>query len=193
VGDRPRLTGVANLVTGSRIVLAVPAFLFALTPGGLPLLALVVAVAGLSDLVDGTIARRFDRPTKFGAALDPVADGVFYGAVAAGLAAGGAYPTWLAGVVIARYTVPAVVGGVLVLLHRLPRLRHTFFGQLSTALMAVLLGGLALFRGLSLPASSLLVAAEIVIPIVSVLAWVELGLTARALGREREVGSSRVD
>jgi cardiolipin synthase (CMP-forming) len=181
--DRPRFAGVANLVTGSRIVLAVPGYWFGLTPSGLPWLAVVVAVAGLSDLVDGTIARRFDRPTKFGAALDPVADGFFYGAVAAGLAVGGAYPFWLAWVVIARYTVPALVGGLLVLLRKLPSLRHTFFGQLSTALIAVLLGGLALFRGLGIPSGSVLVAAEVVIPVVSLLAWIELGWTARALSQ----------
>jgi cardiolipin synthase len=183
VSDRPRFAGVANLVTGSRILLAVPAFWFALSAARLPWLALVVAVAGLSDLVDGTIARRFDRPTKFGAALDPVADGVFYGSVALGLALGGAYPLWLALFVIARYLLPTVVGGALVLLGRLPSLRHTFFGQLSTALIAVLSGGLALFPGLSLPTSSLLVAAEVGIPAVTLLAWVELGLVARALSR----------
>ncbi|HEY8679504.1 MAG TPA: CDP-alcohol phosphatidyltransferase family protein [Candidatus Dormibacteraeota bacterium] len=183
MADRPRFAGVANLVTGSRIVLAVPGYWFGLTPSGLPWLAVVVAVAGLSDLVDGTIARRFDRPTKFGAALDPVADGFFYGAVAAGLAVGGVYPFWLAWVVIARYTVPALVGGLLVLLRKLPALRHTFFGQLSTALIAVLLGGLALFRFLGLPTVSLLLAAEVVIPVVSLLAWIELGWTARALSQ----------
>jgi cardiolipin synthase len=181
--DGPRFAGVANLVTGSRIVLAVPAYFFGLTAAGLPWLALVVAVAGLTDLVDGTIARRFDRPTMFGAALDPVADGVFYGAVALGLALGGAYPSWLAAVVIARYTLPAVVGGVLVLLRKLPSLRHTFFGQLSTALIAVLLGGLALFRFLSLPTTSLLAATEVVIPVATLLAWIELGFAARTLSR----------
>ena len=189
--DRLRFAGVANLVTGSRIVLAVPAFFFALSASGLPWLALTVAVAGLSDLVDGTIARRFDRPSKFGAGLDPVADGFFYGAVAVGLADGGAYPDWLAAVVVARYTLPAVVGGALILLRKLPKLKHTFFGQLSTALIAVLLGGLALFRGFSVPTTSLLVAAEIVIPIVTLLAWVELGVTARALGRPEEESKLR--
>jgi cardiolipin synthase len=183
VSDRPRFAGVANLVTGSRIALAIPALWFGLAPSRLPWLALVVAIAGLTDLVDGTIARRFDRPTKFGAALDPVADGIFYGAVGVGLALGGAYPPWLAAVVILRYAVPAIVGGVLVLLGRLPSLRHTFFGQLSTALIAVLLGGLALFSGLGLPTGSLRVAAEVVIPVVTLLAWVELGLVARTLGR----------
>jgi cardiolipin synthase len=179
------LAGVANLVTGSRILLAVPGFWFGLSPSGsgLPWLAVVVAIAGLSDLVDGTIARRFDRPTRFGAALDPIADGIFYGSVAVGLAWGGVYPLWLAVVVVVRYLLPVVVGGVLVVLGRLPSFRHTFFGQLSTALIAVLLGGLALFRALGFPTFSLLVVAEVVIPLVSLLAWFELGITARGLAR----------
>ncbi len=161
-----------------------PAFLFALSPGSLGALTLTVAVAGISDLVDGTIARRFDRPSKFGAALDPIADGVFYGAVAVGLAAGGAYPRWLAGLVVLRYLVPVVVGGILLWRGRLPALRHTFFGQLSTTLIAVLLGGLALARGLGLPTTAIVLAAEILFPAVTLLAWIELGRTAAALGRE---------
>ena len=189
-GPPPRLPGIANLVTGSRIVLAVPGYLFALKPSTLGALALTVAVAGLSDLVDGTIARRLDRPSKLGAGLDPVADGFFYGAVAVGLAVGGAYPLWLAVVVVIRYAVPNLVGGLLVLLKRLPTLRHTFFGQLSTSLIAVLLGGLALFRGLGLPTPNVVLAAEILIPLTTLLAWIELTLTARTLARSTDTEPS---
>lgn len=165
-------------------MLAVPAYLFALRPSTLGALAVTVAIAGASDLVDGTIARRLDRPSKLGAALDPIADGVFYGSVAVGLAVGGAYPAWLAGVVVARYLLPVVVGGVLLRRGRLPRLRHTFFGQLSTTLMAVLLGGLALARGIGLPTAAIVTAAVVLFPVVTLLAWVELARTAAALGRE---------
>ena len=179
-GGRPP-TGLANLVTGLRVVLAVPAFWFASRPGGFGWLAATVAVAGLSDLVDGWVARRFDRPTRFGAALDPVADGFFFGAVAAGLAAAGDYPWWLAGLVVLRYLLPVLAGGALVALGRLPALRHTFFGQLSTALIAVLLGAVALLHGLGLPAGTALAVAEVAIPVVTVLAWIELARTARAL------------
>ena len=37
---------------------------------------------------------------RLGGALDPVVDGIFFGAVALGLALGGAYPLWLAGLVV---------------------------------------------------------------------------------------------
>jgi cardiolipin synthase len=177
---------LANLVTGARIVLALPGYWFASRPSGLAGLALVVALAGLSDLVDGTIARRLARPTRFGAALDPVADGVFYGAVAMGLAVGGAYPVWLALVVVARYLLPVLVGAVLLAQGQLfGELRHTFFGQLSTALIAVLLGGVALLRWGGLPTSGAVLGASVVIPAVTLLAWVELGREGAELARRR--------
>ena len=132
------------------------------------------STAGLSGGIGG--------PPRFGGALDPFSDGVFFGAVAAGLAAGGTYPVWLAVVVVVRYLLPVVVGGVLMLLGRLPALRHTFFGQLSTALIAVLLGGVALLRWVGLPGGGVLLAAEVVVPVVTLLAWVELARTARELG-----------
>ena len=143
-------------------------------------LALCVAVAGLSDLVDGTIARRLGSTSQVGAALDPIMDGLFYGGVALGLAFGGAYPLWLGAVVVLRYLVPVAAGGVLYLAHRLPRFQHTFFGRLSTTLIAVLLGGIALFR---LP--GLAVYATVLIPLVTLLAWVDLGWTAARLSRPR--------
>ena len=51
-----------------------------------------VALAGLTDLVDGTVARRFKSPTNFGGGLDPVVDGLFAAALAFGLAFGGVFP-----------------------------------------------------------------------------------------------------
>jgi phosphatidylglycerophosphate synthase len=114
-----------------------------------------------------------------------VVDGIFFGAVALGLAVGGAYPLWLAVVVVLRYFGPALVGLLLIVLGRLPDLRHTFFGQLSTALIAVLVGGVALLRGLGLPTSSIVLAGSVLIPLVTLLAWVELGRAAVDLRRPR--------
>jgi cardiolipin synthase len=176
------LTGAANQVTLARAYLAGPALIYSTVHGGLRLLALSVALAGLSDLVDGTIARRFGTPTRLGGALDPVVDGIFFGAVAIGLALGAAYPLWLAAVVVGRYALPALAGAmVLGLLHRSPELRHTLFGQLSTALIAVLLGGVALFRGLGQDSRQLVVAAELVIPLSTLAVFANLYWSNRAV------------
>src|SRR2546421_703054 len=122
---------------------------------------------------------RFGRPSQFGGALDPVVDGVFMGALCIGLALGGYIPLWLALVVIARYLLPALAGGLLIALGRRPELRHTLTGQISTVLILVLIGGVCLFRGLNQDPSGLLNAAEIVIPIATVATYVHLAFALR--------------
>src|SRR5579859_3314142 len=142
-------------------------------------LAVVIAIAGLSDLVDGTVARRVERPSTLGGGLDPVVDGVFMGAVAIGLSAGGAFPLWLAVVVVARYLLPALGGAVLIAIHRRPELRHTLTGQVSTSLILILLGGVCLFRGLSQDSSAVVGAAEVVIPVATLATFVHLAWVSR--------------
>jgi cardiolipin synthase len=173
------IPGEANQVSLARAYLAAPAAAYALG-GQLGALAVVVAIAGLTDLVDGTMARRFDRPSNLGGALDPVVDGVFMGSTTLGLAFGGALPLWLAAVVIARYLLPALAGGLLLALGRRPELRHTLTGQISTTLILMLVGGVALFRGLGQDPDGYLTAAEVVIPVVTIATWAHL---AWSLGR----------
>jgi cardiolipin synthase (CMP-forming) len=170
--------GIANQISFARVFLAVPAFVYALG-GSFGAIAVVVALAGLSDLVDGTVARRFEHPSNLGGGLDPVVDGVFMGSLTIGLALGGALPLWLALVVIARYLLPALAGGLLILLGRRPELRHTLTGQVSTALILVLVGGVCLFRGLNQDASALVSAAEVVIPIATAATFVHLAWVSR--------------
>lgn len=175
--------GIANQVSLARAYLAAPALAYSVSPGHLGLLAVVLAIAGLTDLVDGTIARRFDRPSTLGGGLDPVVDGVLLGAVAIGLAVGGVFPVWLAIVIILRYLLPAIGALVLISMRRRPELRHTVSGQISTALIIVLVGGMCLFRFLNQNASNVVVGAEVVIPIATAATFVHLGWAA--FGRPR--------
>ncbi|HEV8596414.1 MAG TPA: CDP-alcohol phosphatidyltransferase family protein [Candidatus Dormibacteraeota bacterium] len=172
------IPGEANQVSLARAYLAAPAFAYALT-GQFGLLAVTVAVAGLTDLVDGTVARRFAHPTHFGGGLDPVVDGLFTGALCIGLALGGALPLWLALVVIARYLLPALGGGLLILLGRRPELHHTLTGQVSTVLILVLVGGVCLLRGLHQDANALLIGAEVAIPLATLATFVHLAWASR--------------
>jgi cardiolipin synthase len=173
------IPGTANQVSLARAYLAAPALVYSLAPDHLGLLAVVLALAGLTDLVDGTIARRFDKPSTLGGGLDPVVDGVLLGAVAVGLAVGGIFPLWLAAVIIVRYLLPAAVGLVLLSTGRRPELRHSLSGQISTALIIVLVGGICLFRFLNQDVRNVVIGAEIVIPIATVATFVHLGWLAR--------------
>lgn len=173
------IPGIANQVSLARAYLAAPALVYSVVPGRLGPLAVVLAIGGLTDLVDGTIARRFDRPSTLGGGLDPVVDGLFLGAVAIGLGVGGTFPLWLSLVIVARYLLPALAGAALIAAHRRPELRHTVTGQISTSLIIVLLGGICLFRFMNQDASNVVIGAEIVIPIATVATMVHLALLAR--------------
>lgn len=171
------IPGEANQVSLARAYLAAPAFFYAQSEQ-LGAVAVTVAVAGVTDLVDGTVARRFSHPSNLGGALDPLVDGIFMAALVFGLAGGGILPLWLAIVVVGRYALPALGGGVLILAGRRPELRHTLTGQVSTVLILVLVGGVALIRGLGQDASGWLAGAEVVIPIATVATFVHLGFAA---------------
>jgi cardiolipin synthase (CMP-forming) len=173
------IPGIANQVSLARAYLAAPALVYSLMLGSLGPLAVVLAIGGLTDLVDGTIARRFDRPSTLGGGLDPVVDGLFLGAVAVGLAVSGTFPVWLGFVIVARYLVPTLAGVALIAADRRPELRHTVTGQISTSLIIVLLGGICLFRFLKQDAGNVVIGAEIVIPIATVATMVHLAWLAR--------------
>jgi cardiolipin synthase len=175
----PFLPGFANQATVLRAYLAGPALVYALHPSGLGGLAVTVALAGFSDLIDGQIARRLERPTQLGGGLDPVVDGFFFGAAAVGLVLGGALPSWLAITVGVRYGLPAVAGVLLLLMRRHVQLRHTPLGQVSTTVIALVLGGVALFRGLGVDASWFDIVGEIVIPVTTLGCWLNLAWANR--------------
>lgn len=85
---------IANLVTASRIVLSAPLFA-ALTSGaeGARWWALgVLALAGLTDVVDGRIARALNQTSALGAMLDLIADRLLTLTLAVGLIVSGALP-----------------------------------------------------------------------------------------------------
>ena len=173
--------GAANQVSLARAYLAGPALLYAVA-GWFGPLAVTVAVAAVTDLVDGTVARRFSQPSTFGGGLDPVVDGLFAGALSIGLALGGAFPLWLALVIVARYLLPAMGGGLLILWGRRPELRHTLTGQVSTVLILILVGGVCLFRALHQDSSGLASAAMVVIPIATVATFAHLAWASRRVG-----------
>ena len=181
------IPGEANQVTLSRAYLAGPALAYAVQQEYAPL-AVTVAIAGVTDLLDGTVARRLGQLSNFGGGLDPVVDGIFMGAFVIGIAIGGAIPLWLALVVIARYLLPALAAGALLLTGRRPELRHTLTGQVSTTLILVLLGGICLFRGLDQDPGNLVTAAEIVIPIATVATFVHLAFALRRPAAAPEPG-----
>jgi len=65
---------IANIITGFRIVLSLPLLLIPLTSAWFCVLYLL---CGLSDMIDGAIARKTNAVSSFGSKLDTVSDFVF--------------------------------------------------------------------------------------------------------------------
>lgn len=63
---------------------------------------LVLALSGVTDYLDGYLARRLDQITKLGAVLDQFADRLYVLSTLVGLAARGIIPWWLMGVLVGR-------------------------------------------------------------------------------------------
>ncbi|GAB4183887.1 MAG: hypothetical protein OHK0024_23850 [Thalassobaculales bacterium] len=101
---------LANLITFGRI-LAVPLVVWLLGTGRYEGAFLVFVAAGLSDAVDGLLAKRFDAVTELGAHLDPVADKALLVSVYLTMGQIGMVPAWLVILVVFRDAL--IVGGVL--------------------------------------------------------------------------------
>ena len=65
---------IANIITGSRIVLSLPLLFISLSSAWFYILYLL---CGLTDMIDGVIARKTGAVSKFGARLDTISDFVF--------------------------------------------------------------------------------------------------------------------
>ncbi|MBQ6065876.1 MAG: CDP-alcohol phosphatidyltransferase family protein [Clostridia bacterium] len=68
---------MANIITGIRIVLSVALLFF---PAFSPAFYALYLTAGLSDMIDSTVARKTGKESEFGAKLDTAADLVFFSA-----------------------------------------------------------------------------------------------------------------
>ena len=68
------MTTFINLITFSRILLAVVIFMLLMSPNGYLLSLILFFFAGISDYFDGYLARKYKIESQFGEVLDPIAD-----------------------------------------------------------------------------------------------------------------------
>jgi len=104
---------IPNLLTILRILLT-PLLVIFLIDKRFDLAFAVFAAAGISDGLDGFLARVMKQKTRIGAILDPIADKALLASAYITLAVIGLVPNWLAVIVISRDII--IVFGVLVLL-----------------------------------------------------------------------------
>jgi cardiolipin synthase len=105
-----RLAWLPNTICVLRIALVLP-IVWLLIGGAYESALVLIMIAGLSDGLDGFLARRFGWTSRIGGLLDPLADKLLLVSVFAALTWNGLVPVWLLAVVIGRDIV--IVSGAL--------------------------------------------------------------------------------
>ena len=128
---------IPNLITLARI-LAVPVILWAITSGETQIAFVLFLVAGLSDLVDGYLAKRFGMATELGAYLDPLADKAMIVSIYVALGIIEAIPRWLVILVVSRDIM--IVGAVILswLVDKPVKLKPLTVSKLNTVVQIML-------------------------------------------------------
>ncbi len=162
-----------NLITVARL-LSVPLLIFLLMNADWKSAAVLFVLAGISDGVDGFIARHFDQRSKLGAYLDPVADKLLLVSVFVVLAVMGQLPAWLALLVVSRDVLIVVAVLLSSLIGHPVEVRPIFVSKANTACQIALLV-LVLFQlGFGMGLGSLriaLVAAVAALTVLSAAAY----------------------
>jgi len=129
-----------NLMSLFRVALAPVAVALLARPGRTAMLACaaVMVLAGITDALDGWMARRRGQVSDLGIALDPIADKLFAAALVIGLILYREFPIWLAAAILSRDLLILAVG-MLLLRGRRVNLPSNLTGKYAFAAIAVLL------------------------------------------------------
>ncbi len=169
---------LANLLTIARMVM-VPAFIMLVVSNHPGWALAIFATAGISDALDGFIARRFGQGTSLGAFLDPIADKMLITAALVVLSLPdhpasfphffllNRFPILLTILTISRDVLIVLIALVIHLATGLTRFPPTLYGKITTVIQVVTVGVILLYNTLG-------ILSTVVVPF---LIWLTLAAT----------------
>ena len=175
-----RLTvSIPNLITLGRILL-VPVVVWAIIYGELWLAFVLFLAAGVSDAVDGFLAKRFNMASELGAYLDPLADKTLIVSIYVTLGIAGKIPLWLVILVVSRDIM--IIGAIMLswLLGSPLKVKPLLVSKLNTVAQIVFACVVLASLGFNLHADNLIVA---LIPVVAALTLLSVAAYVRAFVR----------
>lgn len=177
------LAPIPNIISLLRL-LSVPVTIYLIVENNYQAAFWLFIAAGVSDAVDGAIAKRFNVASEFGAYLDPLADKALLVGVYVALAYTGHIATWLVFLIVFRDFL--IIGGALLFHTMIQSLKMLplFISKVNTmaqiVLAAVVLGGL----GLEFPVSELSLILTYIVAVTTfvsgaayVFKWTHLAIT----------------
>ena len=128
---------IPNIITILRFLL-VPAIIWALLSGEMAWAFALFLIAGISDGVDGFIARHFNQQSRLGAYLDPVADKLLLVCVFVVLGLMGELPLWLVVLAVSRDALIIVAVMLSTVMGHPVTVKPLFVSKANTAVQIIL-------------------------------------------------------
>lgn len=125
---------VTNILTIIRFLL-IPFIIYFLAINQYIVGVILFIISGITDVVDGAIARKFNFITDFGKLMDPLADKLTQISVLATLMIKELIPVWILAIVIAKEAV--MIAGASFLYGRDVVVSSKWFGKLATVLFFI--------------------------------------------------------
>jgi cardiolipin synthase (CMP-forming) len=133
------LSNIPNLITLARMLMTPLAISMIVSQRFMPAF-MIFLLAGVSDAIDGFIARNFDLRTELGAYLDPLADKALLISIYVTLAIYAGLPSWLAIAVVSRDVMILVAVVVSWLMAKPVEIRPVWESKINTAAQIALAG-----------------------------------------------------
>ncbi len=133
--ERP--LNIPNFITVGRVVL-VPIVFWLLVSGRVQAAFFTFVVAGISDAVDGFLAKRYGWTTELGAYLDPLADKLLLVSIFVAMGVLGELPSWLVIGVVTRDIMIVVAVMLSWLMDHPVRIRPLVVSKANTAAQLLL-------------------------------------------------------
>ena len=175
-----------NLISLARLLL-VPLEIWLILVGHYGLAFWVLVAAGISDALDGFIAKRFDRRTRLGALLDPVADKAML--VSVYITLGAAHQLWTSLVILVVFRDVMIVGGFLLIqLFAVPKhYEPLYISKLNTGVQIMLVGFVLARLGLGAVAGQIDLVLSLIVGATTVVSGLSyLVRWARLLARSEQ-------
>ncbi|HSH36649.1 CDP-diacylglycerol--glycerol-3-phosphate 3-phosphatidyltransferase [Schnuerera sp.] len=169
---------IPNMLTILRIIL-VPIYLFlfySVSDNHLLYAGIVFIIAGVSDVLDGYIARKYDLTTKIGAALDPLADKLMTFAVLISFTTAKLIPSWVLLILGVKEVIMIVGGFILYLLKGNKVLPSNKYGKIATVSFYVAILSIV-FKFPSLNVTKLLILTTVILNILAFINYLVIYLS----------------
>ena len=128
------LKNIPNALTIIRFIL-IPFIVYFILTGQYILAFIMLTISGITDILDGCIARKFNFITNFGKLIDPLADKATQVAVLASLTFKGTVPFWILLIVFLKEFI--MVSGASFLYGKKLVVSSRWYGKLATVLFYI--------------------------------------------------------